>query len=67
MGNHNIDVSGTLRKIRLDSNANVIDEIIPDSNLKNFEAAAAKQEGCQLKGSISVVKVPGNFHIGYHA
>jgi hypothetical protein len=41
--------------------------IIPQPNYENVKNSLKNEEGCQVFGNISVLKVPGNFHISSHS
>ncbi|CAD8095526.1 unnamed protein product [Paramecium sonneborni] len=76
VGVHVMDVSGTLKKISLDKERHVLPSI-ENSESPNYrgseqelqDAIEGINEGeqCQLQGYFSVNKVPGNFHVSYHA
>lgn len=82
MGSHTVNIHGTLNKIKLDKNGNVLGEEVYDSskeehhgshshtpqpNIQDVMAQIQNGEGCQLTGNFYVNKVPGNFHISCHA
>lgn len=72
MGSHHINIQGSMKKIRLDLNGNILDEEDLLNSSKTMDVQAVKEqfnnkEGCRLKGHILVNKVPGNFHISSHA
>ena len=77
-GHHTSNVKGTLQKTRLDQNGKVIEknsekmgedkehEVI-QPNREELKKALKDKEGCRLEGSISVLRLPGNFHVSSHA
>ncbi|CAD8179417.1 unnamed protein product [Paramecium pentaurelia] len=76
VGVHVMDVSGTLKKISLDKDRHVLPSIdnnerpnYSGSEQELIDAIKAINQGdqCQLKGFFQINKVPGNFHISYHA
>lgn len=82
MGTHSLNVHGKLVKNRVDQNGNLISlynepkEIghtheahsdVPQPNYEQLKREIQNKEGCQLFGNISVLRVPGNFHISSHA
>ncbi|CAD8173816.1 unnamed protein product [Paramecium octaurelia] len=76
VGVHIMDVSGTLKKIPLDKDRHVLPSINANerpnyagSEQEVLDAIQAITQGeqCQLKGFFQVNKVPGNFHVSYHA
>jgi hypothetical protein len=74
MGSHVMNVEGSMKKIRIDTNGNILSEedLLTESTNNAQLTGIIKQqlqdkEGCRLKGNIKVNKVPGNFHISSHA
>lgn len=76
IGNHILDVGGELRKIRLNEKEEVIPHGYGENNpnyfrseeeMNDFVDGFKKNEKCMLVGHIIVNKVPGDFHISYHA
>ena len=77
-GHHTSNVKGTLQKTRLDESGKIIQknsekmgedkehEVI-QPNREELKKALNDKEGCRLKGSISVLRLPGNFHVSSHA
>ena len=69
MGSHIMDVGGDLKKMRITSGGQEIGEWIPHTNpqvIEQTKQAFADGEGCNIKGFITVNRVPGNFHISFH-
>lgn len=66
MGTHNIDIEGFLTKTRLDKDGNIIEKKA-EMNMLNTVRMIEEQEGCEISGHFTVAKVPGNFHISFHA
>lgn len=66
VGNHAIDIGGNFSKTRLNSDGEPLTGELP-AQKNPIEHAVNNREGCRLQGHIYVVKVPGNFHISFHA
>jgi hypothetical protein len=66
VGNHVLDVKEVVNKVRLDASGNVISEPF-ETSIESMIQALNNGEGCRTEGTIKVVKVPGNFHISFHA
>ena len=72
MGSHVVNIEGSMKKIRLNSEGDVLSEenLLGEATMMNTEIVRKQfndKEGCRLKGFILVNKVPGNFHISSHA
>ncbi len=82
MGTHSLNVHGKLVKNRVDEKGNLIaiynepkeeghsHEVhaeVPQPDYAQLKKDIKNKEGCQLVGNISVLRVPGNFHISSHA
>jgi hypothetical protein len=69
---HTVDVAENLKKVRLDSEGNDIEDYVnnPALNYVQRVAIAKKQidekEGCALRGTFTIKLVPGNFHLSFH-
>ncbi len=77
-GAHTSNVKGTLEKTRLDKDGNIIkknsekmgedkEHEVIQPNIEELKKSLNDKEGCRLKGSISVLRLPGNFHVSSHA
>lgn len=74
IGSHIVDFEGTLVKNVIDLSGNVIETLKVGEHSQNIQDILQKtiqnlemNRGCNLKGSIIVNKVNGNFHISSHA
>lgn len=74
IGTHIVDFEGNLVKNVIDSKGNIIETMHLNSEDKNTKdivqratQALEMNRGCNLKGSIIVNKINGNFHISSHA
>lgn len=66
LGNHIVDVGGALTKTRIDKFGNrIVGKVSLD--VQSAIKMINDEEGCELSGEFSVTKVPGNFHISFHA
>ncbi|CAG9317217.1 unnamed protein product [Blepharisma stoltei] len=66
MGTHNVDIEGFLTKTRLSKDGSKLDKKY-EMNMLNTVRMIEEQEGCEISGHFTVNKVPGNFHISFHA
>ncbi|OMJ77479.1 hypothetical protein SteCoe_22915 [Stentor coeruleus] len=66
VGKHILDSSEHLKKIRLNKFGKEISTEYKVS-LKELSLALENDEGCRIQGHIFVTRLPGNFHISYHA
>ena len=71
MGAHVVNVEGSMKKFRLNSSG---DQLQEEDLLKGkarsddeIRKQVTDEEGCRIQGYILVNKVPGNFHISSHA
>lgn len=82
MGTHSLNIHGNLVKNRIDEHGNLISIFkepkeeghshdahtqVPQPDYEELKKEIQNKEGCQLVGNISVLRVPGNFHISSHA
>lgn len=82
MGTHSLNVHGKLTKNRVDKYGNQIaiynepkedghshdaHAQVPQPDYEQLKKEIENNEGCQLLGNISVLRVPGNFHVSSHA
>ncbi|CAI2374437.1 unnamed protein product [Moneuplotes crassus] len=74
IGSHSIDLEGTLKKRVLDKDGKVLEVIDPNNRDHDTETVVRKtiedmdmNKGCNLKGTLIVNKINGNFHISSHA
>ena len=74
LGTHIVDFEGTLVKNIIDEKGNIIETIqLHEQKYKPYDLvnkvkdSLGKKLGCNLKGSIIVNKVSGNFHVSSHA
>jgi hypothetical protein len=75
MGSHSFAIQGHLTKTKLDQAGRaygVVVELAQNSKDKEpdyeeVKKAVQNSEGCRIQGDISVMRVPGNFHISSHA
>lgn len=66
MNNHKGDISDTVKKIRLIKNQPQTPIYTKTSSFEDLTKAIESNEGCELKGSIPIKQVPGEFHISFH-
>lgn len=74
IGSHVEDLEGTLKKNVIDSRGNILEVIDPKTRTHDPMEVMAKtledmdnQKGCNLKGTLIVNKINGNFHISSHS
>jgi hypothetical protein len=61
-----MDISDHLEKVRYSKDGKPITEKAPRT-VDAVKQAIADKEFCRIKGYIEVKKVPGNWHISFHA
>ena len=69
-GQHTMHMIGMLNKYRLSKTGARISEFKAGESSSTYEEvkkAVQNEEGCHIVGNISVLKVPGNFHISSHS
>ncbi|EAR91995.2 endoplasmic reticulum vesicle transporter (macronuclear) [Tetrahymena thermophila SB210] len=76
VGNHTLDYTDTIKKIRVLKDGTELESGFGDGN-PNYRGSSQEideaidavnnEEGCRINGYINLKKVPGNFHISYHA
>jgi hypothetical protein len=66
MGAHIMDITDNLEKLRYGKDGAYIEGNLPRSG-ESVKTAIATKEFCRIKGFIYVKKVPGNWHISFHA
>lgn len=71
MGSHSTGFESNIAKVKLDKNGKDIGIFVKTDDKKQEEELVRNslkaEEGCNLSGSISVLKVPGNLHISTHS
>ena len=74
IGSHLVDTSGKLIKYVTDAKGNIIETFKSENQQRNVMDILNRvmqnmdmNRGCKLKGSLTVNKVNGNFHISWHS
>ena len=69
MGSHILNIKGTLSKTSLTKHGSPLSTSSSSSPITadSINTSLNNGEGCRLKGSFEVMRVPGNFHISSHA
>lgn len=74
IGSHSVDLEGTLQKRVMDQNGKISQIIDPNERAHDASTVVRKtiedmdaNRGCNLKGTLIVNKINGNFHVSSHA
>jgi endoplasmic reticulum-Golgi intermediate compartment protein 1 len=66
LGHHSVGVEDNLLKSRINKNGKKIKGKL-ERDEDSVRKAVDEGEGCRLEGFLDVAKVPGDFHLSYHA